>query len=184
MTEPRWAARETVEIHYHRLPDRVDVFRQRVVERTAARVVTFLEEAPLKSDVRIDGRTVLEPGSPVVWHTYPDRWYDVGRFHLRNGTWTGFYANLLTPVRMKGSRWETTDLCLDVWLGSDGTPRLLDEDELDRALREGWLDRKTARTVRREARRLLEAARDGQWPGTEVLEWDLGRARAAASAPS
>jgi predicted RNA-binding protein associated with RNAse of E/G family len=184
MTDHPQEARETVDIHYRRLPDRVDVFRQWVVERTSTRVVTFLEKTPLEREMRIDGRTVLEPGSPVVWHTYPDRWYDVGRFHLRNGIWTGYYANLLTPVRMTGSHWVTTDLCLDVWLGSDGSSRLLDEDELARALREGWLDPNTARTVRQEARSLLKAARAGQWPGTEVLEWDLGRARAAACAPS
>jgi predicted RNA-binding protein associated with RNAse of E/G family len=174
----------TVDIHYRRLPGRVEVFRQAVVEACPEHTVTLLERAPLTRQVRVSGRVVLDPGAPVVWFTYPGRWYDVGRFHRLDGTFTGLYANLLTPVRMSGSVWETTDLFLDVWLGADGHLELLDEDELERAVGNGWLDPRTARTVVEEAERLLRAARDGDWPGPEVRYWDLARARAACTASS
>lgn len=165
-------------IRYRRLPDRVQYFEQLLVEDAGEYVVTLLEHAPVPRPVLAGGRPVLEPGSPVVWFTYPDLNHDVGRFHLVDGTLTGFYANILTPVRMEGRRWETTDLCLDVWTGVDGRVEILDEEEFDLARARGWMDVATAAAARAEAERLSGAARRGEWPPSHVKEWDLERVRA------
>ena len=172
---------DTVEIHYRRLDGTVQLFRQIVVAETADYVVTFLSAAALKRPVRAGGRVVLEPGAPVVWVTYPGRWHDVGRFHLADGTFTGFYANVLTPVVMEGGRWETTDLALDVWLGADGAVEVLDRDELADALRSGRIDPAMAERAEEEAGMIEERARHGDWPPPEVLEWTLERARGVAA---
>lgn len=171
MTAPR------VAIHYRRLPDREQIFDQIVLEDAGDHVVTFVESAELSRPVRAGGRSVLEPGSPVVWFTYPDRWHDVGRFHLRDGTFTGFYANILTPVRISGARWETTDLCLDVWVGADGTIEILDEDEFAEARERRWLEESTALRAVAEADELVRTARAGEWPLPHAHSWDLDRAR-------
>ena len=171
----------TVSIHYRRLPARDVVFRQLLLEETADWTVTFMEAAELSKPVVARGEIVLEPGAPVVWFTYPGRWYDIGRFHRADGGFTGYYANLLTPVRMDGDRWETTDLCLDVWLGADGRVELLDEDELAEAVRERLLEPRTEARVREEAASIVAAARDGRWPPAPVAEWDLRRASALAA---
>lgn len=170
-----------VDIHYRRLPDREQVFRQIVVDDAGDYVVTLLESAALPRAVTAGGRTVLEPGAPVVWATYPGRWHDVGRFHLAGGTFTGFYANVLTPVEMDGARWETTDLCIDLWVGADGTIVVLDEDELREAERRGWATPETASRARDEAAALLRRARSGEWPPREIREWTLERARETLS---
>jgi predicted RNA-binding protein associated with RNAse of E/G family len=175
---PGGAPAAWVDIHYRRLPDRETVFRQRVVHREPGVVVTLLPSADLPRPVRVNGRAVLEPGSPVVWFTYPGLWHDIGRFHTPDGRLTGFYANVLTPVEMSGERWRTTDLCLDVWLGADGALELLDEAELAGAEERGWLDAVTARRARAEAAGLVEAARAGTWPPAHVHEWTLARASA------
>jgi len=171
-----------VAIHYHRPPDREQVFHQRVVEETDEYVVTLLESAELKGPVEVEGRTVLEPGSPIVWFTYPGRWYDIGRFHLRDGSFTGIYANILTPVRMEPGRWETTDLFLDVWKGADGVVRVLDEAEFQDAVEQGWIDSATATAAREHAETLALAARQGVWPPDHVEAWTLERARSVADA--
>lgn len=175
------AGHGSVEIHYRRLPDRLQVFRQLVLEDAGDYVVTYLPAADLPKSVRAGGRVILEPGAPVVWITYRGRWHDVGRFHLADGTFTGVYANVLTPVQMDGTRGDTTDLCLDVWLGADGDAQILDEDELAAAEAAGWVDAATAARARLEAERLMEAARRGEWPPREVHEWTLERAREAVS---
>jgi predicted RNA-binding protein associated with RNAse of E/G family len=167
-----------VDIHYRRLPDRLTVFRQAVLEDTATHVVTFLERAGLPEPVTVGGRVVLDPDAPVVWLTFPGRWYDVGRFHRTDGRFTGYYANLLTPVTIDGRRWETTDLCLDVWLGADGRVALLDEDEYRRAVDAGWMDAATAGRARREADALVRQASRGRWPPAVARAWTLERARA------
>ena len=174
MDGERW-----VEIEYRRLPGREQRFRQRVLEDDGECVVTFLEVAELPKPVRAGTRVILEPGAPVVWFTFRGLWHDVGRFHLRDGSFTGFYANVLTPVEMEGDRWRTTDLCLDVWLGADGEVQVLDEDELAEAERHGWATAETAARARAEAAALVERAREGRWPPAHLREWTLERARAA-----
>lgn len=178
---------ESVTIRYRRPPDRVQLFRQTVVARTPEYTVTYLPGAELPRPVSAGGRVILEPGAPVVWFTYPSLWHDIGRFHLLSGEFTGCYANVLTPVRMGEEEWETTDLFLDVWVPERGEPALLDENELEEALREGWLDATTADTAKAHARALLAAAREGSWPPPHVDYWTLSRVHQRlgySSAPS
>ena len=168
----------SVRIHYRRPPDRLQLFEQAVVDDDGDCVVTFLPAAQLKQPVQTGGRVVLEPGAPVVWFTWRgDVWHDVGRFHRADGTFTGLYANVLTPVAMRGGEWETTDLFLDVWLDADGTVRILDRDELDAAVDAGWVDAATAARAVEEAGRLAAEARAGAWPPPRVHAWTLERVR-------
>lgn len=167
-----------VRIRYRRPPDREDVFVQRLVHEGAGVLVTLLEYASLDGPMRVDGAVVLEQDSPIVWFTFPGRWHDIGRFHRIDGTFTGLYANILTPVRFLDARtWQTTDLFLDVWQGVDGGTAVLDRDELDDALARGWLDAETADTACAEADRILDLARRGEWPPSAVEDWTIERVR-------
>lgn len=166
---------DTVHIHYRRPPDRLELFEQLIVAERDDCTVTFMPAATIPRPVRVDERTILEPGAPVVWFTYPHQWHDIGRFHLRDGRFTGCYANVLTPVAMQGRRWETTDLFLDVWVPDGGTPVLLDEEELADAERRGWVPPETANRAREHARGLLAEAGRGRWPPAHVGEWTLER---------
>lgn len=170
-------ALRTVTIDYRRPPDRLEVFEQLVLEETDDHVVTFLESAAVRRTLVVGDTPILEPGSPVVWFTFPDLTYDIGRFHLADGTFTGYYANVLTPVIMSPAGWETTDLFLDVWLGADGVSCILDEDEFESAVARGWVDEDTAKMARRTADELLSAARKGTWPPSVARAWTLTRAR-------
>jgi predicted RNA-binding protein associated with RNAse of E/G family len=168
---------ERVRIHYHRPPDREEVFEQRVIAWTPDCVVTLLERARLDRPMRIDGAVALEHGAPIVWFTFPGVWHDIGRFHTADGTPTGLYANVLAPVEFVApDRWRTTDLFLDVWLDAAGRLHVLDEDELDAALRAGWIDEATAAAARAEAERIRADALAGTWPPPIVEDWPLERA--------
>jgi predicted RNA-binding protein associated with RNAse of E/G family len=180
VSEPAYARGDTVTIRYRRLPDRLEVFEQAVVDDDGECVITCLPAAKLDKPMEIGDRVVLEPGSPIVWFTYRgDVWHDVGRFHLADGTFTGVYANVLTPVRMDGAEWDTTDLFLDVWVDADGGGvKVLDRNEFDAAVDAGWVDADTAARALAEAERLAADARRGAWPPAEVREWTLERVRA------
>lgn len=184
MPEPRYAPGDTVTIHYRRPPDRLEVFEQAVVDDDGVCVVTFLPAAKLARPMEKGGRVVLEAGAPIVWFTYRgDVWHDVGRFHRADGTFTGVYANVLTPVRMDGAGWDTTDLFLDVWMDADGRVEILDRDELDAALAAGWIDPSTAARALAEAKRLADDARRGAWPPAHVREWTVERVREVLQRP-
>src|SRR5690606_28200494 len=128
-------------------------------------LVTFVDHTPLERPVVVDDRIILDEGSPAIWFTFPGAWHDIGRFHLPDGTFTGIYTNILTPVRfLDASRWETTDLFLDVWQPAGRPARLLDEDEFEHAIARGWLDSESAHAARREAARILALAARNDWP--------------------
>lgn len=173
-----------VDIHYHRPPDRRDVFHQQLVERAPDLVVTYLDRTPMSTPLHVQDRVVLEDGAPVVWLTFPGAWHDIGRFHDRQGRFTGIYANILTPVEfLDDHTWSTTDLFLDVFVAPDGEAHLLDADELAGAEAEGWIDAGLAMAARREADRLLALARAGHWPPPVVEQWTLERVRAGLRGP-
>jgi len=167
-----------VHIHYHRPPGRRRLYVQALLMDTPQVQVTLARNLSFDPPMRIHGEVVLESGSDVVWFTFPGRWHDIGRFHRADGTFTGWYANLLTPVEMEaeGRVWRTTDLFLDVWMGRQGPPLLLDEAELDEAEGSGWVDPGTAGAARREAEGILRDAREGRWPPPVAREWTRARA--------
>jgi len=140
--------------------------------------VTLSEPLELQSPMEFEGTTMLEPGSLAVWFTFPGLWHDIGRFHRADGQLTGIYANVLTPVRIEGRVWHTTDLYLDVWQPVGGSDRILDEDELEEALSAGHIDGNTADRAREEAARLVRLSQEGVWPPPVVHEWTLERTQA------
>jgi predicted RNA-binding protein associated with RNAse of E/G family len=171
----------TVRIHYRRPPDRLQVYEQALVHDGPDVKVTLKEAFELPRPMIVADRVVAEPGAAIVWFTFPGLWHDIGRFHLADGTFTGLYANVLTPVELRGPHdWSTTDLFLDVWLDERG-PCVLDEDELDEAVRRAWIDDATGACARREAQRILWEIEKGLWPPAAVHEWTLERARRAAA---
>ncbi len=170
-----------VEIHYRRPPDRLDVFVQRLVVDRADCKITLHDPATLDAELHVDDRLIYEPGAAIVWFVFPGAWYDVGRFHLSDGTFTGYYANLITPVEIKGHVWTMHDLCLDLWVGPDGSFQVLDRDEFDEAVDQGWIDSATAHHARETLDRLTAAVREGRWPPAIVAAHDLRRVRALSA---
>lgn len=164
-----------VRIHYNRPPSREQLFSQYLILEREDVVVTLARDMDFVPAMRIGGDVALEEGSAVVWFTFPGAWHDIGRFHRADGTFTGFYANVITPVEMDGHVWHTTDLYLDVWKPVEGPTVLLDEDEFEQAKGREWIDADTADRVRREATRLLKEAGAGRWPPRVVEEWTLER---------
>lgn len=171
-----------VQIHYRRIPDEERIYDQRVVLERDDVIITLSEPLGLDAPMTHGGRLMLEAGSLALWFTFPGAWHDIARFHGADGTFTGIYANVLTPPRFEGPEWYTTDLFLDVWWPADGAVLLLDEDEFDEAFGRGQIDPETARRAREEADRMVEEARHGNWPPPVVEEWTLERALDALSA--
>ncbi len=169
-----------VHIHYLRPPDRLEIFSQPILLDDPRVKITLASYDDVEHPMTIDGVVSLERGSKAVWFTFPGAWHDVARFHRADGTFTGFYANILTPPTFQdGGIWHTTDLFLDVWIPRGGVATLLDEDELKEAEANGWVDTTTAHRTRQEAADLIEKAEAGVWPPPIVEEWTLEKALSA-----
>lgn len=166
-----------VKIHYRRPPDRVSLYENELIWASEEVTVTVMRATRLARDVTVDGQIILQNGAPAVWFTFPGADHDIGRFHTRAGTFTGLYANVLTPVEFVSPlEWRTTDLFLDVWIGRNATrAQILDEDELEHALAHHWIDAVTAAQARATARRLVGQYAAGTWPPPVVYDWPLER---------
>lgn len=170
----------TVDIHYLRPPDDRVIYTQALLVDDASVKVTLATNLSLDQPVRIGESVVLERGSAAIWFTFADTWHDIGLFHRADGTFTGTYANVITPcVFETPTRWCCTDLFIDVWIDPGGAVQILDEDELLAAERQGWVAPETAQLAREEAGRLKKRAEARGWPPPVVLEWNLQRALAA-----
>lgn len=154
---------KNIVIHYYRPPSGLEIYEQLLLLDEPDVKVSLLPRY-LGPPVRVDGQAILEATAPILWFTFPELWHDIGRFHRADGTVTGLYANILRPVVFREDHWETTDLFLDLWLPADGAPRVLDEDEFERAITEEWLDPETAARAREELARLLRLHAGGCWP--------------------
>ncbi len=170
------SAARRARIHYRRLPDDERIFDQPIVLEREDVIVTLTDPLVIDRSPPEGAGPMLETGSRVLWFTFPGRWHDVGRFHAPDGTFRGYYTNILTPPLMDGSSWHTTDLFLDMWCPAAGGAMLLDEDEMAEALAHGDIDPDLANVAREEADRLLALATRGDWPPPIVLEWTLERA--------
>ena len=176
-SSPLPAANTWITIRYGRIGKPLAIYRLYVLESRPDVVVTFQPRTPIDRPIVVDGFTILEPRSPVIWFTYPNRSYDIGLFHRTNGASTGYYANILTPVEFINERsWATTDLCLDVWMPRHGDVQLLDEAELDEAEAGGLITKALADRARDEAAALMFASHVGGWPPRETQEWSLASA--------
>jgi predicted RNA-binding protein associated with RNAse of E/G family len=130
--------------------------------------------------VQVEGADILDPGAPIVWCVFPGRWYDVGRFHRADGSFTGWYTNFCRPPVTHGARWMGDDLFLDLWQPAQGGHRWLDEDELDEAARGGFVDAATRARLASERRRIAQALSAGEWPPAVARNLTLTEARALA----
>jgi len=169
-----------VEIHYLRPPGRKEIFRQRLLLDNPSVKVSLAQNVPFEPPILIHGEVALEAGSDAVWFTFPGRWHDIGRFHRKDGAFTGIYANILTPPRiLPGGIWQTTDLFLDVWIDPGGTLSVLDEDHLVQALEASWISPEEGERAREEVAWIRNAHSEGTWPPPIVSEWTLERSRRA-----
>ena len=61
---------------------------------------------------------------------YSDRWYNIFEIYDRDGgKFKGWYCNVGYPAVLEKDTVSYIDLALDLWVATDGTQTVLDEDE-------------------------------------------------------
>jgi predicted RNA-binding protein associated with RNAse of E/G family len=164
-----------VVVEYHRPGKNSIRYRERLVADRPEVKILLLESADAFANV--GDRTVLEQGAPIVWFVFPGHWSDVGRFHLADGSFTGWYTNLCTPAVIDDHVWSITDLFLDLWLPARGEPAWLDQDEFDRAVEAGLLEHELVRGALAERARIASLLGRRSWPPQICRQWNLESAR-------
>ena len=73
---------------------------------------------------------ILKRGDRFVERFYTDRWYNIFEIYDRDDSnIKGWYCNIGYPATLKKDTVSYIDLALDLWVATNGTQTVLDEDE-------------------------------------------------------
>ena len=121
------------------------------------------------------GQAVIEDGYDVVWFLFKGRPYDVGRFYRPDGTWTGYYIDILEPVVWQDDNPHSiaplVDLALDLWIAPDGSFRVLDEDEYAAFVDCGDLTSEQATNARSALNEVISSLKSDNFPPSLVTNY-------------
>jgi predicted RNA-binding protein associated with RNAse of E/G family len=178
--DPQEGMRAELTFELIRPPGRRSTFRSQLIEANAERIVLAHQAFPSKPLYYAD-EEVIGAGYPVVWFLFQNQPFDVGRFYRPDGTWTGYYVDILEPVRWDGSDPHTlrpiVDLFLDLWIAPDGGYIILDEDEFQDAVDQKYLSPAQSTHALTVLGRLVTAVEDGRFPPSVVKEFYLDEPR-------
>jgi predicted RNA-binding protein associated with RNAse of E/G family len=93
------------------------------------------------------------------------KWFTVGKIRNLQGRHTGYYCDIVTPPRLlEDGGVELVDLFLDLWVSTDLKYKVLDEGELENALRKGWVTKQFYGKAKKELKELINVVKQGKFP--------------------
>lgn len=150
-----------------RPPDRRYTFESDLLDSNANYIVLSNDLQPSKP-LSVGGQEVLATGYHAVWFLFNGHAYDVARVYRPDGTFSGYYADVLEPVHWDDSNPETlapiVDLFLDLWVTPAGEYLVLDEDEFAEATSRKVLTPDQAAHARSTLDALITATVAGTFP--------------------
>jgi predicted RNA-binding protein associated with RNAse of E/G family len=164
-----------VAFEYVRPGDRRTTF-DAILLHADRKVVIFSHRAQPSKPLYYASGAVIEAGYSVVWFLFKGQPYDIGRFYRPDGSWTGYYVDILDPVQWDEDNPHSieplVDLALDLWIAPDGSYQVLDEDEFELVVINGDLTSAQASHARSTLADLVSRVEDGSFPPRIVQEYD------------
>ena len=161
---------KTIELIYKRPPDRVSHFPQNLLYEDDNVIVTTQRIKP-SSPIIIDGMTVLGDNYRAVWFVFANRWYDIGKIYNLEDHFTGYYCDIILPMKRTDTHFEITDLFLDLWVSPDGSYQVEDEDEFESAIVQNWIQTDLANQARKALQDLIAEIESGAFPPEITNRW-------------
>lgn len=125
----------------------------------------------------VGGEIVMADGYWAVWFLYKEQPWDIARFYAPDGSFTGYYVDVLQPLHWSGDDASTlqplVDLFLDIWITPDRQTMVLDEDEFAEAVAAGHVSAEQENLATKVLGDLLERTRQGRFPPDDVAEFSL-----------
>ena len=74
---------------------------------------------------------LIHKGTVSFEHFWPNRWYNIFRFHEPDGSLRNYYCNIAIPFTFDDATLEFIDLDIDVVVWPDGRVEVLDRDDFE-----------------------------------------------------
>jgi len=114
-------------------------------------ILCYLSDRPYA----VGGLDIPE-GSLTIGHYRSGSHYVLWEMYMPQAEPLGYYIHLCGKISIGDRCVDWHDMTVDVWLGSDGRSKILDEDQLERSVESGQIDHGEASRIRRRARRLRD----------------------------
>jgi hypothetical protein len=181
VTPPAWTTGETILVR-HQWRGRVWFAHPAIVVRdTPERLIVFEPAGSIRQWSHFDFETgAIAPPTPRARHsTDALTLLSAGAAHAISLMWDegggpflAWYVDMQAPYRRAGGSIVTWDQTLDIVAGADLAWRWKDQDQLDLAVRWGWMTADEARLVRAEGEWVIEMIENRAAPFSERWpEW-------------
>lgn len=158
---------EPFSFEFIRPPDRRSRFDSTLIEATHQHIILAHRITP-SAPLEYRGQNVIDDGYWATWFLFKDQPYDIARMYRPDGTWTGYYADVLEPVHWDGndpnSLRPLVDLFLDLWIAPDGGHEVLDQDEFEAAVERRAITAIQAAQARETLAQMIAGVRNGDFP--------------------
>ena len=102
------------------------------------------------------GTVIIDRGTVTIAHYWEDRNYILWIFKKPDASLIGYLFHIARDVEIGADYVRYMDLELDIWFSPDGTPTVLDEDEVKEYLDTGVFDDRTLALIREQHMELMK----------------------------
>jgi predicted RNA-binding protein associated with RNAse of E/G family len=157
-------------VRFIRLPTRVLEKYDDLIYQSR-KVIVGRSQAISMHSIEFDGKVVSQAGFPITYFELMGRWFNVVKVRNLRGEHTGYYCDITTPPKLlKDGSVEITDLFLDLWVSPDLRYMVLDQDELEEALKKGWVSEQLYVRANRELKKLVALVEMKDFPPRSVRQ--------------
>ena len=129
------------------------------------RVIVGKSQITSAHSVVFDDKLVLSAGFPITYFELMGKWFNVVKIRNLKGKHTGYYCDISTPPKLSADgSVEITDLFLDLWVSPDLRYKVLDQDELEKALKKSWISKQLYERAKKELNKLVALVEQGKFP--------------------
>lgn len=164
------AANPRLHLRYIRLPAQVlEMYDDLVCQ--SRKVIVGRSQITSTHSIEFDGKMVSQAGFPITYFELVGKWFSIVNVRNLRGEHTGYYCDITTPPKLlKDGSIEITDLFLDLWVSPDLRYRVLDQDELEEALKKGWISEQLHARAKRELKKLVASVETKDFPPRPVRQ--------------
>jgi len=154
-----------------RPPGDVVEFQQELIEDRGNLIVSKFAFEDLDEPTIMEGREVVANGYHAILFEFFEPPLEILKIYDRDAKLTGYYCNVNTkPSRFEGG-YEIIDLFIDVFVFPDMRYQILDEEEFETAVREGWITSEQERLARKTVDRLVADIKARTFPPAVVRDF-------------
>lgn len=163
---------KTITLRYRRPPDNIVTYVHELLKDMEDLIVQRFTFPNFSKEFLVDGEKVLDEGYTGIYFEFVDDWHDIIKVHDREGKFVGYYCDINTPIIRIPGGYSCTDLFLDLWVFPDMRHFVLDRDEFEEAVANGWLTDEEEQMAEETLAMLIDDVKAGRFPPAVVKDWE------------